>query len=265
MKIIIIKIGGSVIADKNKRFFFDKKKAERIADVLLRFRKKDPDTRFVIGNGGGSFGHLTAKKYELGRNGSSSEKTLGISYTHERVVRLNQMFTNVFIKKRIPLLSFSPNSFLFFQDQSTRIFYPPMLEALDSGFDIGFFGDVVLGQYQVFKIFSTEQIIFILAREFLQMNIKIKAVVLLSDVMGVFNSKGELVGKIDKDFDPKKSFFYDSKVDITGGMRAKVEYSMKLADLGLKVFICSLDAFSACLEGRKGRFTVVNFQEKYEQ
>ncbi|MEM2715383.1 MAG: acetylglutamate kinase, partial [Candidatus Thermoplasmatota archaeon] len=51
---IIIKIGGSVISNKEKPFSFNEKIVEQIAEEIKYFY---PEKKFLIVHGGGSYGH----------------------------------------------------------------------------------------------------------------------------------------------------------------------------------------------------------------
>ena len=61
-KMIIIKLGGSVICDKAVPYSFNENVVAMIADELKAFI---PRHQFIIVHGGGSFGHPLAKKFDI--------------------------------------------------------------------------------------------------------------------------------------------------------------------------------------------------------
>ncbi len=61
--LVFLKFGGSLITDKQRPRAPRPEVLERLAGEIGRALKKHPDIRLVLGNGAGSFGHSSAKKY----------------------------------------------------------------------------------------------------------------------------------------------------------------------------------------------------------
>ena len=64
-KLIIVKLGGSLITDKTKPFTA---RMEIIADLAQQIKEaldEDKNLSLIIGNGGGSFPHYPAVKYQM--------------------------------------------------------------------------------------------------------------------------------------------------------------------------------------------------------
>ena len=64
MDLIIIKIGGSVITDKNKEFTTRPDNIRKIAREIKQAIDSNPNLKIILGHGAGSFGHVLAKKYQ---------------------------------------------------------------------------------------------------------------------------------------------------------------------------------------------------------
>ncbi len=256
MRVLILKIGGGLVADKKRRYFFDQDAVFQIAEILSEFRQKTPDLRFLIGNGGGSFGHHTAKKYNLDKPIDQPEQTFGLACTHERVVRLNQMITKIFLEKGFPLFSFSPSSFLISGADGYKFFSEPVWQALREGLDVSFFGDCIFDTEKRARIFSTESLIEILVDFLLSKRVQIESVIQIGDTPGVFGADGKILPVIDESMDLKDICFSTSGADVTGGMYKKILSSLALARKGVKVLICGLQNFRDCLYGRVDTATV---------
>ncbi len=59
---IIIKLGGSVISDKNSPYSFNREAVEVIAEEVAQFY---PEESFILVHGGRSFGHPNAREYKI--------------------------------------------------------------------------------------------------------------------------------------------------------------------------------------------------------
>ena len=55
---IIVKLGGSVITDKSRYRTFRREITKEIIDVISEFEEE-----LILVHGGGSFGHIMAKRY----------------------------------------------------------------------------------------------------------------------------------------------------------------------------------------------------------
>ena len=65
--IAILKLGGSILSDKNIPYSIKWDNLERIAmeikNALDYYKSQNKDIRLIVVHGGGSFGHPVAKKY----------------------------------------------------------------------------------------------------------------------------------------------------------------------------------------------------------
>ena len=75
---IILKIGGSVVTDKDGELAAKTEVINRIAEEIKR---ADIDNLILV-HGGGSFGHPTAKKYGIKEGLKDPAQKVGFSETH---------------------------------------------------------------------------------------------------------------------------------------------------------------------------------------
>ena len=65
---MLLKLGGSLITDKNQPNQARHNLIHRIAEEISTIIKENPGMRIVLGHGSGSFGHMPAHRYGT-RNG----------------------------------------------------------------------------------------------------------------------------------------------------------------------------------------------------
>ena len=61
-KLLLIKLGGSLITDKDKPFTARVDSIQRLAEEIQDIRTHHPDYKLIIAHGSGSFGHYAAEK-----------------------------------------------------------------------------------------------------------------------------------------------------------------------------------------------------------
>ena len=235
-KLILIKLGGSVITDKSKPFTARPEVIKRLALEIKAAREKlEKDTLLLIGHGSGSFGHTIASKYQTQKGLINKDSIKGFSLTSETAVDINRIILKKFVKVGLPVVSFSPMSFTY----SKNVFLEPILKSLELGFVPLIYGDVVFDIENGFTIHSAEKTLSILARKFRKFY-KIEKIIECGDTDGVYDSKGKTIPEINsKNFKKVNKWITGSKsTDVTGGMMHKVEESLKLAkETGFKTEI----------------------------
>lgn len=230
-KLILVKLGGSIITDKSKPFTARVEVIKRLAEEIKTARERlGEDTLFLIGHGGGSFPHVPAAKYQTQKGLINKESIKGFSLTADAAIDINRIVIKEFLKVGLPVASFSPLSFLFAKKQKM---YKVMLNHITKCFEIGaipvIYGDVIMDEEMGFCIFSAEKTLGILARK-LKNNFKVEKIIECGDTDGVYDSEGKTIPVINlKNFREAKKWITGSKAtDVTGGMIHKVEESLKL-------------------------------------
>ena len=240
---IIVKLGGSVITDKNIPF----KPRIRVIKQLARQIKllHNEDFNFILIHGGGSFGHPVAKKYGFSTKEGlkNSKQKIGFTEVKLAMQTLNNIIVKIFLEEEIPLAPFHTSSLLYAsKGRIIEIYIKPIIEACKLRMIPLLYGDIVLDKELGFSIISGDQIAYALASK-----IQVDKVIFGTDVDGLYTSnpkidkKAKLIKRIKIHSNRKISFKANGKaIDVTGGILEKVKHAIKIAELGIPVIICNL-------------------------
>ncbi|MEM2795768.1 MAG: isopentenyl phosphate kinase [Candidatus Hadarchaeales archaeon] len=233
MRPVIVKLGGSVITDKSRKFRVRRRILERIADEIAECGEE-----LIVVHGGGSFGHPVAKEYGLTEGFKNERQLKGFVLTHLAMVKLNQEIVKTFAFKGIPAVPVQPSACMVVSDgRIVEAELRPLRNMLSLGLLPVLFGDVVPDERRGFTILSGDQIV-----SFLAISLKAKRVVVGVDVDGVYtaNPKISKSAELLKEIAPvdlKRMSFGESSTDVTGGMYAKVSELFLPAKKGINVQI----------------------------
>ncbi len=241
-KLIFIKLGGSLITEKDKPMTARLDIIEQLAADIASLIKQMPEYTFIIGNGAGSFGHYQVVKYGLKEGVSSPEQWQGVSEVQSAASELNRIVVNALLKQNIPVYKLQPSA--MFTAENSRLStsnLEGLNNALQTGLVISVYGDIILDSKKGCTIFSTEKVFDILLNEALQKGNSVKAVVHLSKVPGVQDSNGQIIPLITKENWNEIQHHISSTegFDVTGGMKHKIESSLEYAEKGIVTYIGS--------------------------
>jgi isopentenyl phosphate kinase len=224
--LILIKLGGSVVTDKAKPFCARPAVIKRLALEIKKAKNLLKNTNLIVGHGSGSFGHTIAAKYRTQKGIINKNSLRGFCLTSETAVDINRIVLKEFLKAGLPVVSFSPMSFVY----PNNIFLRPIKKSLDLGFVPLIYGDVVFDTVKGFTIYSCEKTLDILAEKLSKKYQKTR-VVQCGDTDGVYGLNGQTISNITpKNFKLVKKWITGSKsTDVTGGMIHKVGESLNLA------------------------------------
>ncbi|WP_243146987.1 isopentenyl phosphate kinase [Scytonema sp. UIC 10036] len=108
MELALIKLGGSLITDKDKPYTARPEVMQRLAREINYIRNQNPNLKLIIGNGAGSFGHQSAKKYKTIDGFVSPYERLGFCQVHQDVLDLNLLLAKIFLQADLPVVSLPP-------------------------------------------------------------------------------------------------------------------------------------------------------------
>ncbi len=249
-RLVLLKLGGSLITDKNRPFT-----AKR--EVIIRLGKeiKSAMSKFagklIIAHGSGSFGHPVAEKYKIADGIKQRNSIKGIPWVADAAVRINRIVMEDLLKAELPVMSFAPSSLVIANNrQPANNFVGPISQSLKWGLIPVLYGDIVFDQKRGWCIFSSEKILGILARAFLKSFTHIK-VFYGGDTDGVYDENGKTIKVITPESFVKlrRKIKGSTAADVTGGMLHKVREAVNLAsDIGLETLI-----FSGKVKGRLER------------
>ncbi len=110
-KIILIKLGGSLITDKNNPFTANIEVIERLASEIKQIIDEDK-YRLIVGHGGGSFPHVPAKLYQTQKGFINDKSPYGMGLVQDSASQLNRIVIKKFLENQIRAFSINPSSSL---------------------------------------------------------------------------------------------------------------------------------------------------------
>jgi isopentenyl phosphate kinase len=232
----ILKIGGSVLTDKNRPACARTEEIERVTREAAA-----SSSGLVIVHGAGSFGHIPAKKYGLPEKFDPE----GLRETHTSVVRLNELVVSALSRAGADPVPVHPLSCVLLRGgRIETVCTEPISEMVKRGLVPVLHGDVAMDALRGSGIVSGDQLVSYLARALCA-----DVVAVGTDVDGViFN--GIVLPRVTRADLPMitESLGESTGVDVTGGMKGKLLELLDLADAGIVSAI-----FNARIEGRLER------------
>jgi isopentenyl phosphate kinase len=185
----------------------------------------DKNLNLILATGAGGFGHPLAKKYK--RN---LEK--GWPHIRSAVKKLNKIVVSSLTILGVPAESATP----FYIDRSK---INKITELLKAGKVPVFHADLIRDKQGKVFILSMDKFLADLAIFLKKKGYKIDKIIFAGTTPGVIDRKGKTIREITKkDFPLIKPVFYKGTgVDVSGGMRYKVEQSLRLAEYKIKALI----------------------------
>jgi isopentenyl phosphate kinase len=250
-KLVLLKLGGSVITDKSQPFTAREGTIRRLGRELRQALEDQPDLRLVLGHGSGSFGHVVGQKYRT-RDGIADtsgdlqqENWRGFMETAAAAARLNRLVTDLMLEEGVPVVSYQPSASARCRRGELMYFDThPMKQVLEANLVPLVYGDVAVDAVQGFTIVSTEQIFDNIARE-----LHPTRIILAGIVDGVYDADplADSEARRYREITPgnweevKGALGGSHAVDVTGGMFSKVQdmYHLVLAQPPLQVHIVS--------------------------
>ena len=244
--IIIIKLGGSILTDKNTPYSMRNKVIDSLISQISDNYHTSNQPKLIIIHGAGSFGHPIANSFSIqnGINQNIPNQTLGLTKTHQSVKKLNFKIVDSFLSRDIPVLSLTTSS-VFFQGDSVLKFTG--INQIDSLLDLGIipilFGDILLHDSKNFSIISGDRVIYEICKSFSSSNnpkYKIDKIIFCFDQDGIIISNTEKESKVIqniklKDLDLLSLKNFKESIDITGDIRGKLKEIKKICELGIPV------------------------------
>jgi isopentenyl phosphate kinase len=251
-KPIILKIGGSVITDKDGELAAKTEDINRIAEEIKRADAEN----LIIVHGGGSFGHPTAQKYGIKDGLKDPSQKLGFAETHHVMTVLNGLIMDALVWHEIPSLSITPSSVILTENGRIKFFDETVIrKCMQMGFVPVLYGDAVLDEKLGFTVLSGDQIVAYLA-----VKMKAEKIVIGVDTDGLY----EADPKVDKAAKPylKLNLEQLKKVqakigkaqttDVTGGMAGKIAELIPAVEQGVNVQIVNATRNLRVLRGLTG-------------
>ena len=219
---ILIKLGGSIITNKEKPLSPRKKTIDNLTKSLRKISEP-----IIIVHGGGSYGHYWSVKYDM----HTKEKKYdlrGVAIIKNSMIELNKIILDSLLKNKLSPYCLPPTDFMTGNKPIVKK-VKEIEKIAKSGMIPVTFGDALwFGQKKTY-ILSGDKIMTHLAK-ILRPRLSIFALNedgLYSDLKSkklIYELKGE------------RPLISENRMDVTGGMTRKVEEASKIAKMGMNVF-----------------------------
>ncbi len=240
--LILVKLGGSLITDKTKPYTPNIEVIKRLAKEIHEARE-EKDFNLILGHGGGSFPHVSAKKYQTQKGIINGDSYTGIAKVQNDAAKLNRIIIDELINAGENALSIQLSSCSISENGRIKYMYlEPVKALLNDGLIPVPYGDVGMDLKQGCCILSTEEILNYIARTFCKTELKPKKIVVCGIVDGIFtgdplkNPETELIQEITNENIKTVGNYLagSSGIDVTGGMVHKVERLLEIAKAGIE-------------------------------
>lgn len=219
---ILIKLGGSIITNKEKPLSARRKTIDNLAKSLKKI--KEP---IIIVHGGGSYGHYWSVKYDM----HTKEKKYdlrGVSIVKNSMIELNKIILDSFLKNKLNPYCLPPTDFMTGNKPITKK-VKEVEKISKSGLIPVTFGDALwYGQNKTF-ILSGDKIMTHFAKI-----LKPKLCIFALNEDGVYSDLKSK--KLIHELKGEHPLISENKMDVTGGMTRKIEEASKISRMGMNVF-----------------------------
>ena len=235
--VTVLKLGGSVITDKDHRETVDIPALEAAATAVADSGVED----LVVVHGGGSYGHFHAEDHGVSTT-EGTHDARGALAIHGAMKRLNGHVLDAFGQREVPTLPVHPLS-VGARDADGNLSFPldSVRTLLDEGFVPVLHGDAVAHAGEGVTILSGDELVVRLAE-----GLDADRVGLCSTVPGVLDTEENVVPEIREFSDVAAALGGSESTDVTGGMAAKVR---ALLALGAPAHIFGPDGLNDFLAG----------------
>ena len=242
-KIIVLKIGGSVITHKNRKGGYLRRKLfDDIAKNLKKLLDSNCSFHLVLIHGAGSVGHQLAHKYKL-KDGAKKDpkKWRGSTVTRLQTQRMHTSLLETLTKCKLPVVYARTSSMVIHKNKKISWFGNDVFREMLRHDRIPLlYGEMVFDKDLGMSICSGDAIAAHLAQ-----NYPVEKIFFASDVDGIFNKDpykhkdAELIKRINlkKVFSKKVELSSSHSIDTTDGLQGKLKQFSDIQSKQLKKII----------------------------
>jgi isopentenyl phosphate kinase len=240
-KRVIVKIGGSFITDKNQPESLKENRVRKIAREIAAAAKSGK-VSLLLTHGAGSYGHIAAKQYQAQQGSHPHFGWQAFYQIRQDMIKMNLRILQLCAEEALFPITVQPSAIAMARKGNLVLMDTRNIRfLLDSDQIPLIHGDIVLDEKQDFTIASTEDQI-----QKLSEYIFFHRIIMISDVPGVLDKKGKVIPIIDHGNYPDiiNQLGGSAGMDVTGGMRSKVEqiYQLIQKNPAIQAFIVSGDS-----------------------
>jgi len=236
---ILIKLGGSIITNKEKPLSARRKTIDNILNQIKRIREPK-----ILVHGGGSYGHYWSVKYDMHTKPAKYD-IRGVSIVKNSMIDLNKIILDSAVKNRINPYCLPPTDFMN-GNKPIKNKILTINEIAKSGLTPVTYGDALWFGQKKSYILSGDVIMSMIGKI-----LKPRLSIFILDVDGVYsNTKSK---KLIRDFKKEKPIISKNKIDVTGGMTRKITEATNMSKSGLKVFFVNGNKPKRILDAISGK------------
>ncbi len=242
--VILIKLGGSLLTDKEKPQTAHEDIIQRLAKEITQAKKAMPEA-LILGHGSGSFGHEAARRYKLEGRLTTARQRRGVSVTQARAAQLHRKVVDALLEAGASPFSLAPSSsFTAAGGRMAIAALEPLQRALELDLLPVYYGDVLLDRRLGASILSTEALFKELIVRLQRRAFRVRKVIWLGETDGIYDRQGQTVEEVSSRnlAEVRRSIRPPRGTDVTGGMELRLESTWELARKGVDSWI---------LDGRK--------------
>ena len=219
---ILIKLGGSIITNKEKPLSVRRKTINNLAKSLKKINEP-----MIIVHGGGSYGHYWSVKYNM----HSKEKKYdlrGVAIVKNSMIELNKIILDSLLKNKLNPYCLPPTDFMSGNKPISKK-VKEIEKIAKSGLIPVTYGDALwYGQKKTY-ILSGDKVMTHLAKI-----LRPRLCIFVLNEDGLYSDLKSK--KLIYELRDKLHLISENKMDVTGGMTRKVEEALKISKIGMNVF-----------------------------
>ena len=219
---ILIKLGGSIITNKEKPL----SPRRKTIDILAKSLKKISEPIIIV-HGGCSYGHYWSVKYDM----HTKEKKYdlrGVAIIKNSMIELNKIILDSLLKNKLSPYCLPPTDFMSGNKPVSKK-VKEIEKIAKSGMIPVTYGDALwFGQNKTF-ILSGDKIMTHIAKI-----LKPRLTIFALNEDGVYSDLKSK--KLIYELKGERPSISENKMDVTGGMTRKIEEASKIAKMGMNVF-----------------------------
>jgi len=236
---ILIKLGGSIITNKQKPLTPNISAINKIAAQLKKVREP-----IIIVHGGGSFGHYWSVRYDMHTKPAKYSKK-GVAVVKNSMVELNKIILDSFLKNELNPYCLPPTDFMF-SDKADAKKVKEIARIAKDGLVPVSYGDVLWHGKNKFYILSGDRIMGILAKI-----LKPRLAIFVLNVDGVYSDMK--TKKLLYEIKVQETAISEVEMDVTGGMTHKIKEAMMISKGGIDVFLVNGNKPERIVNAIKGK------------
>ncbi|WP_458206533.1 isopentenyl phosphate kinase [Haladaptatus sp. NG-SE-30] len=237
MSLTVLKLGGSVITDKDRADTLDDATLNHVADAVSEASVEN----LALVHGGGSFGHHHASKHGVSKTEGTHDAGATVDI-HSAMKTLNEVVITRLHERGVPAVPVHPFSVAARDATATLTLSVQHIETmLGEGFVPVLHGDVVVHEDAGVTVVSGDELVVSVADQ-----LDADSVGFCSTVPGVLDEDDSVIAEITAYEQVEAVLGESESTDVTGGMAGKVR---ALLELGAPASIFGPDDVAAFLSG----------------